>query len=263
MKNEEYAIGISTPISPEYVLTPTVLYADELTGIYFETTDEQYGRITFFNLDAIRICRGEYLPYQDDWTEDKELCWVYEVQHSSWQVERYIYEKKHYGRAYEFGGNVNDMLTEFKHYIFSFHDQFIEVIAKGFWWEKDNKSLLNQPLQQEHPFLPLSENNATYYEAHNYKTQIRTNPLPIEQLIEQSKFCPQKLYQFALIIDQHLSIDHTVSITNTKGKIQTVLSGYFGKKEVTFEGITSLETILPYIDTYILEVVERRKAMGK
>lgn len=259
MENKEYAQGISVPIKPDSVLSPTVIYADDLTGIYFETEDERYARITFYNLDAIRICRGEYLPYDDDWTEDKEWCWVYEVQNSAWQIERYTYEKKHYGRAYEFGGNVNDMLSDFKHYIFSFHDQFVEVIARGFWWEEDQTSLINRPLQKGHPFLALTEEQVSLYEAYGYKSQIRTNPLPTSQLIEQAKFCPQKLYQFALIIDNHASIDHTVTITNKNAIIEANLRGYFGKKEVCFSGIPSLEEILPYIDNYISEVAERRK----
>lgn len=261
MNNTAYAIGITIPLKPDYVLTPTVLYSDELTGIYFETEDEQYARISFYNLDAIRVCRGEYLPYPDDWTEDKDWCWVYEVQNSDWQIERHAYEKRHYGRAYEFGGNVDDMLTEFKHYIFSFHDQFVEVIAKGFWWEKDDKSLINQPLKEGHPFLTLAESTATHYEAHGYQTQIRANPLPIEALIEQAKFCPQKLYQFALIIEGKASIDNTVSIINTDGSVHTELNGYFGTKIKRFEGVPSLEDVLPYIDKYMLEVAERRKAM--
>lgn len=257
----EYAVGISVPIEPDYVLSPTVIYDDELTGIYFETEDEEYGRITFYNLDSIRICRGEYLPCNDDWTEDKEWCWVYEVQHSSWQIERYTYEKKHYGKAYEFGGNVEDMITEFKHYIFRFHDQFVEVIARGFWWEQDKESLINRPLLKGHPFKDLPQESATFYDAHGYKSQVRTNPIALKKLIEQAIYCPQKLYQFAMLITSNSNVDHTVSITNTNGKIKASLSGFFGRKEIIFDKVPSLEEVLPYIDKYMFEVAGRRKTI--
>lgn len=263
MNQTEYALGITVPIEADYVLSPTVLYDDELTGIYFNTEDEQYGRITFSNLDAIRVCRGEYLPYPDDWTEDKEVPWVYVVQHSKWQMERYRYEKSHYGRAYEFGGDVEDMRTDFKHYIFKFHDQFVEVIARGFWWEKDTNSLMNQPLQVGHPFLNLPTDEATLHQAHGLTTQITKNTLPIDVLIEHTQYCSQKLYQFALILEGTASVDNTVSIVNKDGKTQSELRGYFGRKAQTFDGIPTLEEILPYIENYMSEVAERRRAMRK
>jgi hypothetical protein len=49
------------------------------------------------------------------------------------------YENKHYGKSHEFGGNVNEMLTDLKHYLFSFHDQFMEIIARGFWFEESEQ----------------------------------------------------------------------------------------------------------------------------
>ena len=62
----ELAKGIIIPVVADFVLSPDVLYSDELTGIYFQTEDEQYGRITFENLDALKICRGEILPFPDN-----------------------------------------------------------------------------------------------------------------------------------------------------------------------------------------------------
>jgi hypothetical protein len=60
----ELAKGIIAPVITDFVLSPDVFYGDELTGIYFQTQDEQFGRITFENLDALKICRGENLPFQ-------------------------------------------------------------------------------------------------------------------------------------------------------------------------------------------------------
>lgn len=53
--------------------------------------------------------------------------------------------------------------------------------------------------------------------------------MDINQLIEQAKFCPQKLYQFALIIDNHTSINHTVTVINKNDIMVSSLNGYFSK----------------------------------
>ena len=149
----ELAKGILIPVLADTISTPDVYYGDTLTGIYFATEDEQFGRITFENLDALKVCRGEDLPFTDNWEEGQDITWIYEVKNSKWLQERFQYEKDKYGSSYEFGGNVNEMLTDFKHYTFQFHDQFIEVIARGFWFEKDETSLFGKELQVGHPFV--------------------------------------------------------------------------------------------------------------
>lgn len=58
------------------------------------------------------------------------------IENSSWQKECFDYENKYYGSAYEFGGDVKEMITDLKHYLFSSHDQFTEVIARRFWFEE-------------------------------------------------------------------------------------------------------------------------------
>lgn len=122
---------------------------------------------------------------------------------------------------------------------------------------------MNTPLQVGHPFLNLPTEEATLHQAHGLTTQITKNTLPIDVLIEQTKYCSQKLYQFALILEGTASVDNTVSIVNKDGKIQSDLRGYFGRKAQTFDGIPTLEEVLPYIENYMSEVTERRRAMGK
>jgi hypothetical protein len=133
-----------------FVLSPELYYAGNKsevhTGINFITSSDKYGRITFENLDAIKICRGEVMPYEFDWSLCEDHTWVFQIENSKWLPERFDYENEHYGKAYEFGGNVHDMQTDFEHYLFSFHDEFIEAIARGFWFEEDENSLLQKGL---------------------------------------------------------------------------------------------------------------------
>ncbi len=259
----ESAKGIIIPVVAEYVLTPNVIYGDQLTGIYFETEDEQYGRITFENLDALRICRGEILPYKNHYNDGQPLPWVHEVENSNWQKERYDYEKENYGSSYEFGGNVAEMLSDFNHYVFQFHDQFVEVIARGFWFEKDEISLLGKPLQFGHPFLGLSENVSEPFVAHSLTCYVRKNTRTEEELIANAKFCSQPLIECALELDGNSSVDHRLLLSYRNGKLISTLRGYFGKQTAEFEGIATFNDIKPHIEEYMSQVYERRKAMGK
>ncbi|WP_293914533.1 MULTISPECIES: hypothetical protein [unclassified Sphingobacterium] len=149
----EVVKAIKVPVIADAVSSPDVYYGDGITGIYFETEDEQFGRITFHNLDAIKICRGELMPYKYNYENNgSAIIWIYKIENSQWLAERYKYENQHYCSSYEFGGNVNEMLTDFGHYLFLFHDEFVEIIARGFWFEKAENSLFKQPLQAGHPF---------------------------------------------------------------------------------------------------------------
>lgn len=259
----EIAKGIILPIVADFVLSPDVFYGDELTGIYFQTEDEQFGRITFENLDALKICRGENLPFTDNWVEGQEYTWVYKIENSKWLKERFEYESENYGSSYEFGGNVNEMLTDFSHYIFKFHDQFIEVIARGFWFEKDKTSLFKRELQEGHPFLNLPDSNIQKFISHHLTCQVRTNTKSQDEIVSDAKFCSQKLLQFALELEGKASIDNSLILSYRNGKLISSLRGYFGKQIVEFDGIAKLEDVKPYIENYSKEVYERRKLMGK
>ncbi len=259
----ELAKGVIIPVIADFVLSPDVFYGDQLTGIYFQTQDERYGRITFENLDALKVCRGESLPYSDNWKEGQEFPWVYKVENSRWQKERYDYEKETYGSSYEFGGNVNEMKTDFSHYVFKFHDQFVEAIARGFWFEQDEVSLFKKELQDGHPFLNLPSSNVEKLIAHSLTCQIRRNHKTNEELISNAKFCSQKLLEFALELEGQPSVDNSLILSYRNGKLISTLRGYFGKEIVEFDGIAKLADVKPYIEKYMKDVYGRRKSMGK
>lgn len=252
---------IKIPIIADSVLNPDFFYG-EYSGIYFITHEDRYGRITFENMDAVKICRGEMMPYEFDYSLADRGTWVFQVQHSKWQRERFNYEKKHYGTAYEFGGDVKEMLTDFKHYLFSFHDQFIEVIARGFWFEESDQSLFQKELSAGHPFLPLPANHAEIMTFCTLKSQIRKNQKSKEQLIHDAQFCSQKLFEFALLdLGEKSSVQNTLYLSYQNGKLVSTLRGFFGKKQVAFDGIASLEQVKPLIEKYMEEVYQRRLNM--
>jgi hypothetical protein len=259
----ELAKGIVIAVLSDYVLTPDIYYGEDITGIYFQTSDDQFGRITFDNLDAIKICRGENLPFEDDWEVGQEVTWVYKVDNSKWLKERFNYENENYGSSYEFGGDVNEMLTDFSHYVFKFHDQFVEVIARGFWFEKDTNNLFKRELTSGHPFSPLPETNIKIFETAGIKYKAIFNPLDTDKLIQDTKYCSQKLIEFALELDGKYSVCQTLIIMQRNGKLISVLSQFIGRPEFRKEGVATFEEVKPIVDKYIGEVAERRRQMRK
>ncbi|EMO41399.1 hypothetical protein LEP1GSC186_2127 [Leptospira noguchii serovar Autumnalis str. ZUN142] len=263
-KNKEAkAKGIIIPIEADSVMSPLVNYGQPLTGIYFSTADEEYGRITFENLDAIKISRGESIPFEDDWEEGQPHCWVLKVENSNWLEERYRYEKRIYGSSYEFGGNVEEMLTDFNHLVFRFHDEFVETIARGFWFEKSQESLFGRDLIVGHPFLPLPETNTQTIEVSNLLCHVRTNPTDVAELKQNAQFCSQKLLEFALELDGKVSVNHALVLSMRNGKLISTLRGYFGKQEKVINGVGTLTDVQIEIERYMKEVLERRKTLRK
>lgn len=252
---------IKIPVIADCVLSPDFYYGDN-TGIYFVTSpNDQYGRITFENLDAVKICRGEYMPYQIDYSLVDRGVWIFQIENSAWKKERFKYEHRYYGKSYEFGGNVNEMLTDFKHYLFSFHDQFIEIIARGFWFEESEQSLFKKGLMEGHPFLQLPLENTEIISACSLKTFVRKNPKSQEQLLHDAAYCSQKIFEFA--IDENANVQNTVLLSYRNGKPISTLRGYFGRQEVEFDGFASLEQCTPFIENYMKEVYERRNKMAE
>lgn len=148
------------PFSPDYVAAPFVVYGrmplngDESgrewdedrdgeddggwgTGIYFDTADRlgpgtrgDLGRLTFERLNAIKVTSGEYLPYERD--PSAFGGWAYVMSESPWLTERHQYTMRHYGRS----------LDTHRHYVFVFHDEFIEAIGEGMRLDRVDRDAL-------------------------------------------------------------------------------------------------------------------------
>ncbi|MEU2495118.1 hypothetical protein [Streptomyces sp. NPDC007883] len=158
--------ALETPFSPNYVAAPLVVYgrlpltSDEwgrdddenwdgddddggwVTGIYFDTAEclepggpGDLGRLTFERLDAIKVTSGEYLPYEREPSETGR--WAYVMSESPWLDERHQYDLHHYGRS---------LRDTYRHYVFVFHDEFIEAIGEGIRLDRvDRDALFARP----------------------------------------------------------------------------------------------------------------------
>lgn len=246
------AIGILIPIENDIIDRPIVSFTARLTSFCFITNDEQHGRITFDSLDSIKVSRGEFLPYKENWKESDPYYWVYKIEDSKWLKERYKYEKKHYENCYGFGGNVDKMLTDYTHYLFRFHDEFVEVITKGFWFEKNSKSLINQPLSLNHPSLKSVGNKVETIEIKGKKIKIVSNELSLEEMKKNSKFHEQRALEFYKEEnDGEFSEIFTLFIFQRNKIITSNLRAPFRNNIFTKKGIMDINDIKPFLEKEI------------
>ncbi|CAA6821454.1 MAG: Unknown protein [uncultured Sulfurovum sp.] len=251
------------PIKADSVLSPKVYYDNEQTGIYFFTEEDKYARITFENLDSIKVSRGEMLPLHYDWSKNPSGAWGFKVKNSTWLQQRYEYEKKHYGEAYEFGGDVEDMKKYFSHYIFSFHDQFVEVIAKGFWVEESKEPLFEKALGLGHPFKRLTDEKSFVFEWNGMVLEVCETTLKQEDLIKNTSFCTQKILECYVDKKRESPPEYSLVLSKKGNKVLSELHGYLGNREAIFNGLATFLDIKPYVQKYMDEVAQRRKEIRR
>ncbi len=244
----EKAKGIYVPIYNDYVLSPKIIYSSNITCICFNKAKEGYGRITFDKLDSLKVSRGENIPFHYDWNEDEPDYWIYQVENSKWLKERYKYEKTHYGNCYEFGGNVEEMITDFKHYLFQFHDEFIEVISRGFWYETDNKPLNDRPLMKGHPDIILNMKNSEKRIINGVNYKIVFNHLSKKEIEENSKFYRQKLFEFYKEDSTSKYPDFFINVKRRNNDVISSLSCLFKNEIYTEKGIINLNRAIAIIE---------------
>lgn len=240
---------LKIPVIADYVLSPIVVYGPDFTSICFETEEEQFGRIVVQSLDALKVCRGQIPPYETslDSVELGAEIWVYRVEDSQWLKERYAYEKQNYGDAYEWGNSVEEMLTDYSHYFFRFHDEFIEVIAKGFWYEQSTTSLLNESLPIGHPFLPIDTDRIDSFELLGQRFEIRQNSLGIEELEKQLVCCQISFMEVWNVTTDLPYLEGTLKVKKNGKQLISFYQEPFGKAVTLKTAWMELEEFKEYL----------------
>ena len=161
--------SIAVPLDADHVLSPIVRYGHPFTTIFFpvEPTAHSevttFGRVTFEGFDSIRCSRGEYFPYE----AHAYGSWVQEISESVWLNERHAYENEFY---------ETPLLEDYHHYVFSFHDQFVEAISKGIWVEGIGPEITDE-MSEEHPLKDLPPSlPAKSFVIHRLHTELRKKP---------------------------------------------------------------------------------------
>lgn len=235
----------------------SVAGADEVTrssaddALFFETAEGSLGRVTFEGLDAIRASRGESAPYDDG---NDFSSWVYNVLDSTWLAERHAYEWSNY---------ETPLLETHQHYLFRFHDEFVEAIAEGIWVDTVPAS---DPFTvgTDHPgsTLPLV-NVVDQGEAHGLSWQVRSTEVDQQTLVANSALCSQRLFEFSLSLDGEESVSASAFVRTRDGQTRTHLSRPWAGVVASAEGVAKPQDFAKEWAEHCRGVAERRREMGK
>lgn len=252
----------SLEIEPDPVATPELRYGEEGAVLDYPRRDgEGWVRVVFHRWDSLRVCRGEYEPYET--AAPRRFTALSIVRPSTWLRERYEYERRHYRTGYAFNGNVDEMLHEFEHYVFKFHDEFVEVIAGGVHFDLSDEPH-DRELCQRPGWSELPESSVAHrWQCSGITCQIRLDPRPLDEIIEASLLCDQAIVQVALELDGQASVIQRLAVRTRDGETKSRWRGYFGAAERTFDGVPSLDDLRPLIEEHAATVRSRRVAMGK
>lgn len=219
-------------------------------ALFFETSDDLLGRVTFEGLDAIRASRGEAAPYDDGHDFSS---WVYDVLGSTWLAERHSYEWRNY---------ETPLLETHQHYLFRFHDEFVEAIAQGIWVDTVSPSV-PFTIGTEHPgsTFPLGR-IVDHGEAHGVSWQIRSTEVEEQTLIDHSALCSQRLFEFSVHLDGTDGVCATAFVRTRDGRTRTHLTRPWVGIVASVDGIAAPGSFAAQWDGYCREVVARRQEMG-
>jgi hypothetical protein len=248
-----------SPYRADFVLSPRLAFDGYALHLTYVAVDEtSHVRVTFEGLDAFRCARGEYLEYE---AEDD----IAVVEPSDWLIERHAYEAKHYGSSYEWGRGADTMLTDTHHYLFSFHDEFVEVLARGLWFELSPEAWApGAPLTPSHPAQPLGpETSVEAVEFEGVRYDVRANPRPVAELVADARLFSQPLFE--LRMDSLASPQQAVRLRATLdgGEVRAWLENSLGVESATFDHVPGLDEVMPLLRTWMSEVAERRRNMPR
>lgn len=217
----------------------------------------------FHRWDSLRVCRGEFPAYRSADSGGGRVG-LYVVRPSTWLRERHGYESKHYGDSYSFNNDVDEMLEEFEHYLFRFHDQFVEVIAGGVHFDVSDKPYGGGELHQRPGWADLPESAVAHrWQCSGIVCEVRVDGRDEATVLEASRFCDQAIVQVALQQEGSASVSHRLSVRTRDGVTKSRWRGHFGAAKNTFDGIPSLDAIRPLVEAHAAQVRERRDARGK
>ncbi len=250
-------------LTPETVVAPEIAYGTSGLLLDYMTQSDEYVRVAFDRLDSVRLARGEYPPYPSPDTADAWFPFSV-VRPSDWLEERYRYESHHYGSSYQFGGNVDEMLTEFDHYLFQFHDQFVEVIAAGIHFENHPTRPAGKRLAERPGWDWLSDSlPEERWTESGIEFRLRTTADETSKVVAASTLCDQVVVDLRIELDGRLRNSHRLCVRTRDGVTRSRWRRSFGNTENEFHGVAGIAEIRPLVERYATEVRERRTAMGK
>lgn len=219
------------------------------TALFFEKADDhRIGRVTFEGMDSLRVSRGEYNPYDDDHDFSS---WVYVVENSPWLAERHDYEWSHYQTL---------LLATHQHYLFVFHDDFVEVIAEGIWFDAPKGDPL--AVGDDHPLVGISSSRREHGLTAGLEWELVRTLRDGADLLRDAEWCSQPLFSFALTLDGQRMPDYTAWLRVRDGVARSSLRGPWVGEVAAQGGTASPADFLGAWENHCAEVADRRRARG-
>lgn len=244
---------------PDAVLPPKLAFTGYDVFLTYPAYDESsHVRVTFEGLDSFRWARGEFSPY-----DAEDLVAV--VEPSAWLAERHAYEADHYGDQYEWGRGADTMLTDTHHYLFLFHDEFVEILARGLWFESSEMPWgPDDPLTRSHPANALGPEARVFIgEQDGIRFEVRANGTGHERLIEAGRLHSQPV--FALFVDGFEQPTQSVRArTAHEGHaVRVWVEGSLGVESATFDHVPTLDELMPRFRAHVSQIADRRREMDR
>lgn len=259
--------GVGVPLAADTVAPPSLVYGsldvasgsdrdDGYAAIYFRVAGSgALGRVTFEGLDAVRAARGETLPY-DVRPRSGERDWVFAVDSSSWLEERHDYELQRYSTP---------LAGSHQHFVFQFHDEFIEVIAEGIWVDLADPARPGAGPEQ-HPLAALDRGirGERFLSNAGIEWELRRSPRSDAELISGSELCSQRLYQLNLILDGRSREGASIWLRTRAGRtVSRLVRPWPGGELARLEGVAHPGDFRDRWEAYLADVAQRRQQMGR
>ena len=201
-------------------------------------------RVSFDRWDALRFGRG--WPYSREQVVDVERMewmspWFFVVEDSPWLPERHAHMKERPDDWHRNVGSVEDMLTDFSHYVLCFPRECIEVIAAGIWFEHANGPF--EGWEADHPLKDLGPEHRV--DAFTYKDdsyEIRQNRMPLDEIRRRAQLCEQPLAEF-LCQNPRPYVLLRLTIRERDGATTCILRWRFGGDIARYRSIPSLDEV--------------------
>jgi len=258
---------VPVPVTADPVAPPRLVYGgldltsrtgrdDAYPAVYFEVTDGgALGRVTFEGLDAVRAARGETLPYVLPRARAAGE-WVFTVDQSLWLAERHRYEKQCYDTS---------LLDSHQHYVFRFHDDFVEAIAEGIWLDRaDPADPFGRP--DRHPLAELDPGlvGGRFRSPSGIEWELRRSLRPDDDLLGDSRLCSQRVWQLNLILDGQSREGASIWLRTRNGNTWSrFVRPWPGGALDRRSGLAQPDDFAASWQAYLADVAERRRQMSR
>ncbi len=156
------------------------------------------------------------------------------------------------------------MLTDFDHYLLQFHDEFVEVIAGGIWFELGDVPQAAGGWQPGHPKLGLGpEHVAESFAYKGVSCELRHSPHPLRALRQRALLCAQPVLASTLRLDGAVArAAFTLTIRERRGHTTCIWRNQLGAEMRRFDRIPSDDELRSGFTAYLDDVVARRQRRG-